>query len=99
MSGTRIDLRFERLQVVDGEVSTIDFDQSFRLKATQIARNQFANGPDLRGDFLIVLRKRDHNFAVPERSPLLLRQTYEERRKAMTNRGEGELLDDTDQPA
>src|ERR1019366_4597622 len=47
------DFRFECRQVRNDDVLALQLYESFSLKAAQVARDQFADSPNVRGKFLV----------------------------------------------
>src|SRR5579864_339581 len=86
-------LRFERFQIADDDAAAVDRQDSLGLEAGKVAGNQFADGPDLRRQFLIVGWKHDFD-ACGNLLPFALRQPEQVRPKPMPHRSKRKLLDD-----
>src|SRR5579872_3494267 len=87
----------ERFGVGNGEAATVNFEHALGLKAGEVARNQFAHGADLRGQFLIAGGQFDFHTVGSARA--FLRQAQKERSGAVADGGERELFDNAYQPA
>src|SRR5690348_13229306 len=78
----------QRFGVGDGEVATVNSEQALGLKAGEVARDQFADGADLRGQFLIARGQLD--FYAVGSALAFLRQAQEEGCEAVADGGERE---------
>jgi hypothetical protein len=92
----RMQFRFERFQIVDGQTAPIYLQHPFRLEAGKITGNEFAHGANLRREFLVANWKINLH-ARARVLALLLRQTQQEGRETVSNGGKRKFFDDSNQ--
>lgn len=83
--------------VENDDVAGLDIEETFGLKAHQVARDEFADGAKLMCHFLVSAGELELDPAIGLFACSLC-ETDQSGNETLTNGGEGELLDDAHQP-
>src|SRR3954471_17307487 len=81
-----LDFFLEFAHAGDRDVAAFDLDEAFGLKAAHVARNQLANGADLRSELLIARRQGDNQGL--RRLPGVFGEPQQHGDEAVTDGGE-----------
>ena len=84
--------------VFDDDLAGVYVEQAFGLQAHEVARDEFAHGAELAGEFLVAHGQLKFD-SLRSLLALGLCETQKQGDEALANGGEGQLLDDADETA